>query len=57
MPSVEQIVDQLGSSDQVKAYQARQALVKLTSEAGAPGNNQRREELAAALAKALSQTK
>src|SRR5262245_28890173 len=52
MSSVEELCEQLGSGDQPKVYQARQALVRLAAEAGNPGGEGRRAELAAELAKA-----
>lgn len=57
MLSLEQVIDQLGSSDQVKAYQARQALHQRCAEAGAAGREAQRRELAAALAAAIQATR
>jgi hypothetical protein len=54
MPSVEELCKGLDSSDQVQAYQARQALVKLVGEAGAKGQTQQAAELAATLAAQLT---
>lgn len=50
MQTVEQLCEQLTSLDQVKVYQAKRALVQLAAAAGAPANESRRAELAAALA-------
>jgi hypothetical protein len=57
MPSVEQLSDQLGSSDQAKVYQAKRALAEQTSAAGAPGKDKERAELAASLAKIVAATR
>jgi aminopeptidase N len=50
MDSVEQLCRQLASSDQEKVYQAKQELARRTAEAGAPGQDQQRKEMAAKMA-------
>lgn len=57
MQSVEQLSQQLGSSDQAKVYQAKRALAELSAAAGAPGKDKERAELAAALARVEGATK
>lgn len=57
MQSVKQLSEQLGSNDQVKVYQAKRDLAKMAAEAGAPGKEAARNELAAALAKAEAATR
>ncbi|HXT58276.1 MAG TPA: HEAT repeat domain-containing protein [Pirellulales bacterium] len=57
MQSVEQLGEQLGSGDQVKVYQAKRELAQRAAEAGTPGKQAARNELAAALAKAEAATK
>ncbi len=53
MDSVEQLCRQLASSDQEKVYQAKQEMARRTAEAGAPGQNQQRKEMAAQMARLL----
>lgn len=57
MLSVEQLSDQLASSDQAKVYRAKRALADLTAAAGAAGKDKERAELAASLAKIVAATK
>lgn len=52
MQTVEQLSDQLNSGDQATVYRARRALEEMATAAGAPGKNDQRQSLAAALAKA-----
>src|SRR5487761_1455996 len=52
MPTLEQLSDQLNSGDQPTVYRAKRALEEMAATAGAPGNNDQRQTLAAALAKA-----
>jgi HEAT repeat protein len=54
MDSVEQLCRQLASSEQEKVYQARQEMARRTAEAGSPGQDQQRNELAAKLAAQLA---
>ena len=53
METVAQICEQLGSSDQVKAFQARRALLVKAAAAGSPGKEAERTALAAELAGCL----
>jgi len=53
MDTVAQIAEQLGSSEQAKAFQARRALVVKVAAAGTPGKEAERTALAAELAGAL----
>ena len=57
MQTVEQLSEQLGSSDQGKVYQAKRALAAQSAAAGAPGKDAERAKLAAELAKAEAATK
>ena len=57
MLTLDQICDQLGSTDQPKAYQARRALVQLTAEAGGSDKNGPRTKLAAELASRVAATR
>lgn len=54
VPSIEALAKQLGSGDQVKAYQARQELCLQVAEAGAADQQQQRGQLAADLVKAAT---
>src|SRR5271154_4230093 len=54
MDSVEQLCRQLASSEQEKVYQAKQKMARRTAEAGSPGQDQQRKELAAKLARQLA---
>lgn len=56
MATVQELCKDLGAGDQVKAYQARKALLTLAGEAGAKGKETARKELAAALAIELKAT-
>jgi len=53
MDTVEQLCRQLASSDQEKVYQAKQEMARRTAEAGAPGQDQQRKEMAAKMAALL----
>ncbi|HEX4144508.1 MAG TPA: hypothetical protein VHY91_13460 [Pirellulales bacterium] len=57
MANVNELAKQLGSSDQVKVYQAKQEMVLLTAEAGAPGKDRQRSDMAAEMAKCLATEK
>jgi HEAT repeat protein len=57
MATVEEICKQLGSDDQVEVYQARKALVELTSQLGAKGQDKQRAETARQLAAQLGAPK
>src|SRR5262245_4044839 len=56
MESIDKLVEQLGSNDQAKAYQARLALEQVVAQAGRPGNGQARAAVAGALAAQLTAT-
>lgn len=56
MENVQALVEQLGSDDQAQDFKAYHQLLMLVSEAGAPGQDSQRAEVAAALASALTAT-
>jgi hypothetical protein len=57
MASVEHLAEQLASDDQVKVYQAKQELLLRTAEAGAPGKDSERSQMAAEMTKPLAAQK
>jgi hypothetical protein len=57
MATIEELAKQLGSDDQVKMYQAKQEVLLLTAEAGAPGKDRQRSDMAAEMAKCLTTEK
>jgi HEAT repeat protein len=56
MKSISELVEQLGSNDQVAAYGARQELTRLSAEASKPGSGTSRADVASALAAELTAT-
>lgn len=52
MQTVEQLSEQLNLGDKAAVYRAKRALEEMAAAAGAPGKNDERQSLAAALAKA-----
>lgn len=57
MANVNELARQLGSDDQVQVYRAKQEMVLLTAEAGAPGKDRQRSDMATEMAKSLTTEK
>ena len=57
MESIDKLVEQLASDDQIEVYRAKRELSDLLAQAGAPGQDAQRAEVAAALVTSLNATK